>query len=151
MEPKVGVYFESTQTEYRTVTLDSMPGKAIQIAGGYSVAGDLEPVKEGSSIAAFGIESILEKAEEIDVYISQRGVMNAGGNYHTIVIRPGFKAIKAVEDKQVFEINQKIISSPTFRYVKGMREMARMFHPEVFDNYDVFDVETPITKVIMLN
>jgi len=146
LDTNVGVYFESTQTEYRTVTLNSMPGKAIQIAGGYSVAGDLEPIKEGSSIAAFGIESILEKAEEIDVYISQRGVMNAGGNYHTIVIRPGFKAIKAVEEKNVFEINQKIISSPTFRYVKGIHEMARMFHPDVFDNYDIFDVDEPITK-----
>lgn len=123
-----------------------MPGKAIKAAGGYSVAGDLEPIKEGSSIASFGTERILEKADKIDVYVSQRGAMNAGGNYHTIVIRPGFDTIKAVREKKVFEINQKIISSPTFRYIKGIKEMARMCYPEVFDDYSSFATDALITR-----
>jgi len=146
IDEKVNVYFESTETEYKTVTADSMPALAIEIAGGLNVAQGAEPVQKGSSIAAFGIERILENAENIDVYISQRGVMNSGGNYHSIVIRPGFKAIKAVKNERVYEINQKLISSPSFRYAKGLKEMRRMFYPEMFDAYDHLSSEEPLTR-----
>ena len=88
------------------------------------------------SIAPFGIERILEKADEIDVFVSQRGVMNGGGNYHSIVIRPGFDTLKAVQEERVYTINQKLISSPTFRFVKGINELRRIFYPEQFDNID---------------
>lgn len=146
ISPKIGIYFEATQTEYRTVTKDSMPGIAIEIAGGVNVAGDLEPMTEGSSIASFGVERILEKSDEIQVYVSQRGAMNAGGNYHTISIRPGFDTIKAVKEQRVYMINQKIISSPTFRYVKGIKELTRMFYPEIFNDYSAFNNESLITR-----
>lgn len=146
INPKIGIYFEATQTEYRTVTKASMPGIAIDIAGGVNVAGDLEPITDGSSIASFGVERILEKSDEIQVYVSQRGAMNAGGNYHTISIRPGFDNIKAVKEERVYMINQKIISSPTFRYIKGIKEMTRMFYPEIFNDYSSFDKDSLITR-----
>ncbi|BEP28290.1 ABC transporter substrate-binding protein [Helicovermis profundi] len=128
-----GVYFESSETGYTTVTSDSMPASAIKIAGGNFIANDAEPI-EGSSIASYGIEKILQKANDIDIFISQRGVMGAGGNIHSITIRPGFKGIKAVKDNKVFEISQKIISSPTFRFLKGIHEVSRIIHPDYFDN-----------------
>ncbi|WIF95443.1 ABC transporter substrate-binding protein [Caminicella sporogenes] len=146
IENKVGVYFESSDRGYKTVTTDSMPAAAIEMAGGINVASDAKPIQEGSSIAAYGIERILEKAKEIDVYVSQRGVMGAGGNYHSISIRPGFKAINAVKNKRIFEINQKIISSPTFRYIKGVKELCRMFYPEIFDDLSVYNSDKEITR-----
>jgi iron complex transport system substrate-binding protein len=60
------------------------------------VAEDAPAVSEGSSIAAFGVRRFWRRAEEIDVYVSQRGAMNAGGDEHSIAIRPGFSAVKAV-------------------------------------------------------
>lgn len=144
--PKTKVYFESTETEYRTVTPDSTPAKAIKIAGGLNIASDALPIKEGTSIASYGIERILENADKIEVYVSQRGAMNAGGNYHSISIRPGFDAIKAIEDKRVFEINEKIVSSPTFRFEKGIHELARMLYPDIFDNMEEFKNDKELTK-----
>lgn len=134
---EVGVYFESSDREYKTVTQNSMPAYAISLAGGRNVAEDAVPIEEGSSIAIYGTEKIIEKAHEIDVYVTQRGVMGAGGNTHSIAIRPGFDVIDAVKNDRVLEINQKIISSPTFRFVKGVKELQRFFHPELFDDIDL--------------
>ncbi|CAH2212032.1 ABC transporter substrate-binding protein [Tepidibacter aestuarii] len=146
IDDKVDVYFESSEQDYKTVTVDSMPGMAIDIAGGINIASDVKPIKEGSSIAAYGTERILEKADDIDVFVSQNGVMNAGGNKHSITIRPGFDTIKAVKNDRVYVINQKIISSPTFRYLDGIKEMCRMFYPEIFDDYSKYDVDEEITR-----
>jgi len=146
IEPKVNVYFESTEQDYRTVTPDSMPARALKTAGGINIAENVVPISEGSSIAPFGVEKILENADIIDVYISQVGAMNAGGSFHSITIRPGFAAIKAVEEGRIFVINEKIISSPTFRYLKGIEEISRALYPEVFDDISVLGSEQPISR-----
>jgi len=142
---KPGVYFESSDRGYTTVTKNSMPATAIEIAGGKFVATDAEPI-ENSSIAAYGIENILKKANKIDIYVSQRGVMGAGGNIRSIVTRPGFKGIKAVKNNRVYEISQKIISSPTFRFLKGIDSMARIIHPEFYDDLEKMRSEKNVTN-----
>ena len=143
---KQTIFFESTDTNVRTVIGDSMPALAIQMAGGVNIAGDLPPISEGSSIAAFGSEKVLELAEEIDVYVSQRGSMNAGGNLHAISLRPGYKNIKAVKNGRVYEVNEKIISSPTLNYNKGVREIARYLYPEIMDSLDAYRTDQPADR-----
>ncbi len=133
VDKQVGVYFESTENNYRTVTSDAMPALAIKFAGGRNVASDAEGLQEGSSIAAYGAERILEKAVEIDVYVAQVGGMNSGVTAEGIKERPGFHAIKAVQEGRVYTISEKLISSPTFRFSKGVKELARMFYPELID------------------
>jgi len=145
-EERVHAYFESTKTAYRTVTLASNPGQAIQIAGGINVADDVKPITKGSTIAEFGIENLMLKADEIEVYISQRGAMNSGGSLISIPQREGFKAIKAVEEGKILELNEKIISSPTFRYDKGVREIARIFYPELMDDLSEYATDELLTR-----
>lgn len=143
---KVNVYFESTQTEYRTITDNSMAGRAIKFAGGINIAKDAVAIKEGSSIASYGAERILEKAEDIDVFIAQRGAMNSGGNPRAIRQRAGFKAIKAVANDRIYNINEKYSSSPTFRYSKGVHEIARMLYPDVFDSLEQYKTDEELTR-----
>lgn len=145
-EPKVRVYFESTENEYRTITKDSMAARAISLAGGINIAEDAKPLREGTSIAAYGAEKILEKAEEIDVFVSQRGAMNSGGNEHSIRIRPGFHAIKAVQEGRIYTIDEKFVSSPTFRFAKGVHELARMFYPDLMDDWASFGDKAFMTR-----
>ncbi len=151
IEDKQTIFFESTETNLHTVTANSMPAYAIEIAGGINVAAGAEPVQAGSSIASFGAEKILELADEIDVYVSQRGSMNAGGNLHSISIRPGFNTIKAVKDGRIFVINEKIISSPTFRFYKGAREIARYLYPQEMDDLSAYLTDQPATKRDLAN
>lgn len=150
-EDKVQVYFESSDREYKTITKDSTPAYAIELAGGINIATDAVAIEKGSSIASYGVERILEKSDKIDVYVSQTGVMNAGGNYHSITIRPGFQAIKAIKNDRVCIINQKLISSPTFRFTKGVRELMRNFYPEIYDNVDDFNNNAVTTREALAN
>lgn len=143
---KKRVYFEATETEYRTITTDCMAAIALRQSGGVNIAADALPIKEGSSIAPYGIEKILAHAGEIDAYIAQRGAMNAGGTPHAIKIRPGFNTIKAVKEGQVFNIDEKLISSPSFRFAKGVRELARMLYPDVFDDLSKYAGQNQITR-----
>ena len=146
IEPKMHAYFESTETNYRTVTTDSMAARAIEFAGGINIATNVEPITERSSIASYGVEKILSNAEKIDVYISQRGAMNAGGSVHSISIREGFNNIKAVRNGNILVINQKLVSSPTFRYYKGVREIARALYPDVMDELDSYRSDEMVTR-----
>ncbi len=143
---KQTIFFESTDTEIRTVTPESMPATAISLAGGINIAADAKAITKGGSIAPFGEEKILAAANNIDVYVSQRGAMNSGGNIHTISTRPGFDTISAVKNGKVFVINEKIISAPTFRYSKGVRELARYLYPEVMDSLEAYQNDKPATK-----
>lgn len=143
---KQKIFFESTDVEVRTVTPDSLPGVAIQFAGGINIASDATAISKGSSIASFGEEKVLAVADDIDVYVSQRGAMNSGGNLHTITSRPGFHTISAVKNGKVYTINEKIISSPTFRYSKGVKELARYLYPDIIDALEDYQNDTLATK-----
>jgi len=143
---KQNIFFESTEENLRTITEKSMAAHAINFAGGINIAEGAEPTEEGSSIASFGVEKILSLADNIDVYVSQRGAMNAGGNIRSILIRPGYNTIKAVKSGRVYVINEKIISSPTFRYYKGVRELSRYLYPDVMDDISAYQNEEVADK-----
>jgi iron complex transport system substrate-binding protein len=127
IEKKQTVFFESTERETRTVSAGSFPALAIEIAGGINIAAGARPATPGSSIAPFGAEKLLLHAGEIDAYIIQRGPMNAGGG--DPAARPGYHAIKAIQNNRVLSIDEKLVSSPTFRYLSGVREIARFLYP----------------------
>lgn len=143
---KQRIFFEATEENLRTITDESMAAQAIDFAGGINIAEGAQAIEEGSSIATFGGEKILSLADNIDVYVSQRGAMNAGGNLHSILIRPGFDTIKAIKDKRVYIINEKIISSPTFRFYKGVQELSRYLYPDVMDDISQYEVDDAADK-----
>lgn len=144
---KKTVFMESTEAELRTVTPYSMPGRAIVFAGGINLAADAQPVSNGSAFASYGVEKVLENADSIDVYISQRGAMNAGGNLISISERDGFDTIKAIKENRVYLITDKIINSPTFRYQKGVSEMARFLYPDVMDELSAYENDDAATRL----
>ncbi len=131
-QAKKRVYFEATATEYRTITPDSMPGTVLKLAGGINIAADAQPLKAASSIAAYGSERLLMKAEDIDIFLAQRGSMNPGITPDNIKQRPGFDKIKAVREGKVYIVDEKLVSSPTFHLADGVEQLAKMVYPEVF-------------------
>lgn len=127
IKDKRKVYFESTTNDLRTVTKDSFAGKAIEYAGGINVAKDATSLKK-SSIASYGTEKILSKASEIEVYVAQKGVMNRTVSVDKIKKRAGFDKINAIKNDRVYIINEKLISSPTFRYVEGVKQLQKFMY-----------------------
>lgn len=143
---KQTVFFEATEVNIRTVCKNSMPDRAIHFAGGINLAEGAEPMTQGSTIAQFGVEQVLQHADDIDVYISQRGAMNAGGNLISIGERAGYDTVKAVKEGRVYTINEKLISSPTFRYAKGVREVARYLYPSIMDDLSPWQTDSVATR-----
>lgn len=143
---KVKVFFEATETNCRTVTPDSSAAKSIEAAGGINIAKDAKGLNDDTSIADYGVERVIEKGNEIDVYVAQKGSMNAGGSPHAISIRPGFDKVKAVANERIYNIDEKLISSPVFRHVKGIRELQRMLYPEIFDDISGFNSNDYLTR-----
>lgn len=130
VQKKKSVFFESTENEVRTVTPTSLPAKAIEFAGGINAAPNLPPMSAGSSIARFGTEALLGIADNIDVYVVQQGAMNRTSGIEALRARPGFSAVKAVQNGSVLFINEKLISSVSFRYPEGVRILADFLYPD---------------------
>lgn len=130
ISPKIRVFFEASQDGYKTVTPNSLPARAVAFAGGINIAQDAAPVKSGSSIAAYGVEKLLQQADTIDAYVVQSGAMNPINSVDDVAKRPGFQTIKAVREGKIVVISEKQISSPTFRYAQGVKKLQRMLYPE---------------------
>jgi iron complex transport system substrate-binding protein len=122
------VYFESIHKRMKTFAPSSMAMFVLESAGGINVAADAVQVRK-SNIAAYGKERILAKANQIDVFLAQKGRMNQGSK-EMIINEPGFQVIKAVRDKQVFLVDEKLVSRPTLGLLEGITTVFETLYPE---------------------
>ena len=129
-EKRKHVYFEAIHGKVKTFAPDSMAIFALTTAGGINVAADAEQVRE-TNIAYYGTERLLAKANGIDLFLAQKGRMNPITT-RTIYDEPGFQAIKAVKEHQVFLIDETLVARPTLRLSDGIIEIGRILYPEEF-------------------
>ncbi len=122
------VYFESVHSKMKTFSPESMAVFALENAGGIDVARDAKPVR-GTNIAEYGKERILARAGEIDVYLAQNGTMNRV-TVDDVVNEPGFGAIKAVQQRKVFLVDETMVSRPTMRLLEGIGAVQRLLYPD---------------------
>lgn len=121
------VYFESMHQRMKTFAATSMAMFVLQAAGGINVALDAVQVRS-TNIAEYGKERILAKADQIDVFLAQKGRMNLVSK-EMILKEPGFQVIKAVRQGQVFLVDEKKVSRPTMDLLQGIREIFAVLHP----------------------
>ncbi len=124
------VYFEAIHSKMKTFSPDSMAVFALETAGGINIAADASPVRK-TNIAYYGKERILSRAAEIDVYLAQSGTMNQP-SVSLIKNEAGYQVIKAVHHNQVYIVDERIISRPTYRLLAGIAEIGKILYPEVF-------------------
>ncbi|MBW2016827.1 MAG: ABC transporter substrate-binding protein [Deltaproteobacteria bacterium] len=125
------VYFEAIHSKMKTFSPSSIAMFVLKSAGGINVAGDARTVRQ-TNIAAYGKERILSHGDEIDVYLAQHGTMNPV-TIRQIMEEPGFRAIRAVREGEVYLVDEKIVSRPTLRLLEGIREIARILYPDRFE------------------
>ncbi len=128
---KKRVYFEAIHKRMKTFSPDSMAIFTLKAAGGINVAADAKPVRQ-TSIAFYGKERILARAAEIDVYLAQYGAMNMP-TIGMIKKEPGFHAIKAIQDNEIYIIDEHIVSRPTLRLLDGIFEIGKILYPGQFN------------------
>lgn len=146
-EQRKKVFFESVAKDYKTVTPGTLVDELIALAGGINVASSARPVRSGSRIAAFGIERLLSLADEIDVYIAQRGVMNRVTR-KSILERPELRSLRAVKEGRVYVVDEAIVSRPGPRLSWGLEELARMLYPEIFEDLKEFAFPEAISRAV---
>ncbi len=127
---KKKVYFQAIHTRMKTFTPGSMPIFALETAGGINLADDAR-ASRNTNIAIYGKEQILAKASEIDVFLAQQGIMNPIQK-EQINNEPGFKIIKAIKNKQVFLIDENIVSRPVPRLYTGIVTLGTLLYPDIF-------------------
>jgi len=128
ISPRKKVYFEAIHDRMKTFSPDSMAIYAVETAGGINLAKDAEPVR-GTNIAAYGKERILSHAAEMDVFLAQSGPMN----HVTVEIiqnEPGFSVIRAIQTRQIYLIDEVLVSRPTLRLLDGIRILAKILYPD---------------------
>jgi iron complex transport system substrate-binding protein len=131
IEVKKKVYFEAIHSKMKTFAPDSMAIFALESAGGMNVARDARPVRK-TNIAFYGKERILSHAGEIDVYLAQYGAMNTP-SIALIKNEPGFQAIKAVKNNEIYILDERVVSRPTMRLLVGIFEIGKILYPDVFN------------------
>ncbi len=130
IKPKKRVYFEAIHSRMKTFSQDSMAIFALETAGGINVADDAVPSR-GTNIANYGKEKILSHAHEIDIYLAQHGAMNQP-TVDEIRNEPGFGLIKAVQEGEIYIIDEEIVSRPTMRLLEGIRTIGTILYPDRF-------------------
>ncbi|MDR2366874.1 MAG: ABC transporter substrate-binding protein [Deltaproteobacteria bacterium] len=126
--PKPGVFLESIHKEVKTFTPDSIPAWLLTLAGGQNVATDSEPTRPGQVIANYGPERLLEKADRIDVFISQEGPMNKV-DLATIKDRKIYSVLPAFKNGRVYRVPEELISRPSPSLAEGLALLKDMIHP----------------------
>ena len=122
------VYFQSIHKKMKTFAPESIGVFVLEQAGGINIAADARQVRE-TNIAVYGKEQLLSRGEEIDIFLAQQGRMNPV-EVDTILNEPGFGAIKAVRDGQVFLIEEELVSRPTLRILDGIEQLHALFYPQ---------------------
>ncbi len=122
------VYFESIHRKMKTFSPTSIAMYVLDQAGGINIATDAIQVRK-TNIADYGKERILKHAAEIDIFLVQNGRMNPVTR-QSIFDEPGFIAIKAVKENNVYLIEESLVSRPTFRILEGVEKLNGIFFPQ---------------------
>ncbi|MCD8349929.1 MAG: ABC transporter substrate-binding protein [Planctomycetaceae bacterium] len=118
-----GVFLESIHREVKTFTPDSLPAWVIETGGGRNIAGDAEAASPGVIIAEYGLERLLAKADEVEIFISQSGAMNRTP-LETVLARGVYSPLAAFQSGRVYKIPEACIARPTPSLLEGLRLMA---------------------------
>jgi len=138
------VYFEAIHSRMKTFAPSSIALFALKTAGGINAAADATAVR-GTNIAAYGKERILSHAHEIDVFLAQRGAMNRISEKR-IYEEAGFEALKAVRDRQVYIIDEMIVSRPAPRLTIGIYQIGRFLYPDIFNDVTALTHDKRLTR-----
>jgi iron complex transport system substrate-binding protein len=120
------VFYEIDATD-PTKPYTSGPGTfidlVITLAGGKNIGGALK-----DAFAQLSSEELVKQNPDIIVL----GDALYGVTPESVAQRPGWGALNAVKNNQVFAFDDNLISRPGPRLIDGLEQMAQLLHPELF-------------------
>jgi iron complex transport system substrate-binding protein len=97
----------------------------IGMSGGTNAGNEL-----GGDFAQISLESLLVKDPAIIIL----GDSNYGVDASQVSDREGWESLSAVKDGRVVPFNDDLVSRPGPRLVDGLESLAKLIHPEAFEN-----------------
>jgi iron complex transport system substrate-binding protein len=116
------VYYELDATPY-TAGPGTFVDQLIARAGGTNFGASMD-----SAWAQISLEQLLVANPAIIVL----GDSAYGETPEIVAARPGWSALTAVKDLQIFPFDDNLVSRPGPRLVDGLEALARLIHPEAF-------------------
>jgi iron complex transport system substrate-binding protein len=106
---------------------DSVVNELISMAGGVNIFADVDKQYMETST-----EEIL-KANP-DMIIISKGVMSEGCGLtpETVRNRPSWGETTAVQEDQIYEVDENLITVAGPKLIDGLEELAKIFHPDLF-------------------
>jgi len=126
-EDRPRVYYEVWSDPLMTVGPGSLIAEVIDIAGGCNIAADAE-----MEYPTLSPETIIDRDPEIIIYPLLHGSAT-GTTPEDFAARPGWDSISAVADRRIAGVNDDIVSRPGPRVAQAIEELAKTFHPRLFD------------------
>lgn len=120
--PQPTVFYEIGYDPLFTVGPGSFVQDAIRIARGENVTADAQ-----QAYPQYSVEKLLQ--DDPEYYLAGR---SSGVTVEQIKSRPPYSSLQAVQQDQVFVINDDLVNRPGPRIVEGVREIAVTIHPDAF-------------------
>lgn len=118
------VYFEVWNKPYMSANSGTWIGDLIKLAGGTNIFG--EAVSEWPIISS---ENIIQLNPDIIAFPVIPEVPRFWGSFEEVKKRPGWKAIKAVRNGNLYEVPRDTISRPGPRLVDALELLTNMIRP----------------------
>ena len=106
---------------------ESFADELIYKAGGINVFSGF-----GGKYISTSTEEVLKANPEIIIISKGTMAISSGLSPEVIKKRAGWDKTYAVQNDQIYEINESIISREGPRLIKGLEEFAKIIHPELF-------------------
>ncbi|MBA7624053.1 Vitamin B12-binding protein [subsurface metagenome] len=110
-----------------TVGSDAQIHELIELAGGINIAQDL-----GEGYPTMSLEAVIIANPQVIVAGTSHGE-GAHLSYQFALTEERLRDVDACVNGHVYEINTNLVGRPGPRMVDGLEQMARMIHPEIFE------------------
>jgi iron complex transport system substrate-binding protein len=124
---KPSVYYELDNTDPNapyTVGPGTFIDTLINSAGGKNIIVDLK-----DQYVQVSVEELLMRNPEIILL----GDAAYGVTPESVLQRPGWEKIAAVQNQRVYSFDDNLVSRPGPRLVDGLEQLARLLHPDLFE------------------
>jgi iron complex transport system substrate-binding protein len=123
---KPRVYWELDATDAAkpyTVGPGNFVNDLISMAGGANIFNDVD-----SAYPQVGLEQVAAANPEVIILADAA----YGITVESVLARPGWSTIEAIQQKRVYPIDDNLVSRPGPRIVDGLEAVAKLVHPELF-------------------
>ncbi|WP_445661435.1 ABC transporter substrate-binding protein [Bacillus sp. FSL K6-3431] len=122
-----------SEEDQKTVFVEISPAPEMYASGQNTFMNEmLKVINAQNAVKEDGYPQMNEEAVLVlnpDVIITTYGVENAT---ELVLERKGWQDMTAVKEKQVYEVNEDLVSRSGPRIIEGVEELAKAIYPEVF-------------------